>query len=111
MAPICLPISWREKQLITLKKEEGVKQVLKERGGLSEIEFEVKASIGGQTKLEGADYFWFFTKLMMGTAVLFVLVAFYYKPKEYLQEEDAEGEDQEKAEKKDDSEEKSPLES
>ncbi|MEM7262558.1 MAG: MFS transporter [Planctomycetota bacterium] len=45
------------------------------------------AFIGGQVKLEGASYFWFFTYLMAGTAILFVVVAFLYKPKEYLQEE------------------------
>ena len=43
--------------------------------------------MGGQTNLEGADYFWFFTKLMMATAFLFLLVARLYKPREYLQEE------------------------
>ncbi|MEM7144087.1 MAG: POT family MFS transporter [Verrucomicrobiota bacterium] len=43
--------------------------------------------IGGQSKLEGAAYFWFFTKVMLGTAILFVIVAYFYRPKTYLHEE------------------------
>lgn len=43
--------------------------------------------VGGQTKLEGASYFWFFTKLMLGTAIAFMVVAFFYRPREYFQEE------------------------
>ena len=42
---------------------------------------------GGQTKLEGARYFWFFTWLMLGAAGCFLVVARYYKPRTYLQEE------------------------
>lgn len=41
--------------------------------------------IGGGTKLEGADYFWFFTALMAAVAILFVPFAFFYKEKTYLQ--------------------------
>ena len=40
---------------------------------------------GGQTKLEGAAYFWFFTKLMLVTAIVFVPFSLCYKPKTYLQ--------------------------
>lgn len=43
--------------------------------------------VGGLTKLEGAPYFWFFTWVMLGTAIVFVVVALLYKPREYLQEE------------------------
>ena len=41
---------------------------------------------GGQTKLEGAAYFWFFTKLMLVTAIVFVPFALFYRPKTYLQQ-------------------------
>lgn len=41
---------------------------------------------GGQTKLEGAAYFWFFTKLMLITAIIFIPFSLLYKPKTYLQE-------------------------
>jgi POT family proton-dependent oligopeptide transporter len=43
--------------------------------------------VGGRTWMQGADYFWFFTVLMLGTAVAFIVVALLYKPKQYLQEE------------------------
>lgn len=43
--------------------------------------------VGGQTKLEGAPYFWFFTKLMLGAAVIFLFVSIIYKPKAYIYEE------------------------
>lgn len=41
---------------------------------------------GGQTKLEGAAYFWFFTRLMLITAVLFIPFSLCYKPRTYLQQ-------------------------
>lgn len=41
----------------------------------------------GTSKLEGASYFYFFAGIMLATAVLFILVTIFYKPKEYLQEE------------------------
>ena len=40
---------------------------------------------GGGEKLEGAAYFWFFTKLMLITAILFIPFAMLYKPRTYLQ--------------------------
>lgn len=43
--------------------------------------------IGGLVKLEGASYFWFFTQVMLGTAILFVVVGYFYRPKEYIHEE------------------------
>ncbi|MCP4848102.1 MAG: POT family MFS transporter [Verrucomicrobiaceae bacterium] len=52
--------------------------------------FEIAFFAGGQTKLEGASYFWFFTWLMLGAACCFVLVAKFYKPRAYLQEESSE---------------------
>lgn len=41
---------------------------------------------GGGTKLEGAAYFWFFTRLMLATAVIFIPYALFYREKTYLQE-------------------------
>ncbi len=40
---------------------------------------------GGQDKLEGADYFWFFTGIMLATAILYVPVARLYPEKTILQ--------------------------
>jgi len=44
----------------------------------------------GSSKLAGADYFIFFTLLMLGTAMLFVLVAHYYRGETYIHEEHTE---------------------
>jgi proton-dependent oligopeptide transporter, POT family len=41
---------------------------------------------GGQPKLQGATYFWFFSGLMGVTAILFIPFAMIYRPKNYLQE-------------------------
>lgn len=44
----------------------------------------------GSYKLEGAYYFWFFTGLMLVTAILFIFVSRNYQEKVYLHEEFAE---------------------
>lgn len=63
--------------------------------GMGMVEGEVKeeqsllsreAFVGGQNKLMGAGYFWFFTILMFITAVLFVPYAILYRPRTYLQD-------------------------
>ena len=41
----------------------------------------------GTSKLPGASYYWFFAVAMLITAVLFIPVARWYKPKEYIQDE------------------------
>jgi len=41
---------------------------------------------GGQTRLHGAAYFWFFTWIMLGTAVAFIPYALLYRPKTHLQD-------------------------
>lgn len=41
----------------------------------------------GSVKLAGAAYFWFFTGLMFGASVLFIVVACLYREKTYIQEE------------------------
>ena len=50
-------------------------------------EFSDTVSIGGGQTLEGSAQFWFFTYLMLATAILFIPVCLLYKPKQYLQEE------------------------
>jgi len=49
--------------------------------------FDVSWEVGGATNLNGAAYFEFFTWLMFGTAISFVVVAYFYRPKTYIQEE------------------------
>ncbi len=41
----------------------------------------------GSSKLAGASYFWFFTGLMLVTAILFLLAIRHYQEKTYLQDE------------------------
>jgi POT family proton-dependent oligopeptide transporter len=41
----------------------------------------------GTSKLEGADYYWFFVAVMAVTAVLYIPVAMRYPVKEYIQDE------------------------
>jgi len=56
----------------------------KENSSMLSIEF----TAGGGLTLDGADYYWFFTKLMIGTALLFIPFALIYKPKTYLHEKE-----------------------
>ena len=41
----------------------------------------------GSSKLAGADYYWFFTLLMLLTSVLFLLVVKFYREKAYIHDE------------------------
>jgi len=41
----------------------------------------------GNSTLIGANYYWFFTKLMIGATVLFIFMVVLYKPHEYLQDD------------------------
>ena len=45
----------------------------------------------GSSKLAGADYFLFFTVLMLATALLFTLVVRHYRGRSYIHEEQAAG--------------------
>ncbi len=41
----------------------------------------------GSSKLDGADYYLFFSGMMLATAVIFVFVGMWYKPHDYIQDE------------------------
>lgn len=41
----------------------------------------------GTVKLEGPSYYWFFTKLMLATGIIFCIVVRFYKGKTYIQDE------------------------
>ena len=43
----------------------------------------------GTSQLAGAAYFWFFTALMLGTALLFLIVVRFYQEETYIQDEEA----------------------
>lgn len=44
--------------------------------------------IGGQSKLQGAAYFRFFTWLMLGATLVYLPFAYFYKPHTYLHDQD-----------------------
>ena len=71
--------TWIERR----KRELGVVDRAEGDDGISRAHF-----VGGQTKLEGAPYFWLFTIMVGITALGFVVVASFYKPKEYLHDEE-----------------------
>ena len=45
----------------------------------------------GTCKLPGADYYWFFTGLMLTTTVLFCIYAAFYREKTYIQDGEPDG--------------------
>ena len=52
----------------------------------------VNAIIGnedGTSKLAGADYYLFFSAVMLATAIIFIFVAKWYKPRSYIHDEAA----------------------
>ena len=67
---------WLEKR----KKKLGAEEINR----LSDDKF----FVGGQVKLEGAPYFWFFAKLMLGTALVYLVFARFYKTKEYFHDDE-----------------------
>ena len=83
------PYSWLEKRIIAAKGDEGRAEVERERGNIPTTVVSFDITVGGQDTLEGAAYFEFWTWLLVGTAVLFVPVAYFYKEKTYIQDEDS----------------------
>ena len=75
--------------LYEAKKKKGmIDSKPKESSSLLSLEF----TAGGGLTLDGADYYWFFTKLMIGTALFFIPFALIYRPKTYLhKKEDIQG--------------------
>lgn len=82
---------WLEKR----KAELGVET--KEQANAAGPSISRTYSVGGLVKLEGASYFWFFTMVMLVAALLFVIVAKLYRPKEYFHDEEIEAEAREEA--------------
>ncbi|MDB6079597.1 MAG: pepT2 [Akkermansiaceae bacterium] len=74
------PDTWLEKRKVELKVPVDTSTI-----GTT---YKGSAFSGGQTKLEGAAYYRFFTWLMFGTAIIFIPFAMIYRPKSYLQGED-----------------------
>ncbi len=69
-------LTWLERR----KRELGVTDpVTAKEPGL-----ETSYHIGAESSLRGADYFWFFTKLMLVSAILFLPVMHFYKQRDFL---------------------------
>ena len=72
--------TWLERH----KRESGIGEAAVQNapGGILRSAF-----CGGQTRLRGATYFWFFAGLMLLTSLAFVPYALWYRPKTLLQDE------------------------
>ncbi|TWT38301.1 Dipeptide and tripeptide permease A [Thalassoglobus neptunius] len=83
-----VPYTWIERRLIELRGEEGREEVEAARGNIQETEISSSITVGGAVTLEGPAYYWFWTGLMLATAVVFVPVAYLYKATEYVEEDE-----------------------
>ena len=84
------PLTWLEKRKLEIKNmsaESNHSGWKPDPGAVAGFDRKIKWDVGGGSKLFGASYFWFYTWLMLGTAVVFLPVAWLYKPRTYLQEE------------------------
>ena len=72
-----------ETWLATRKKELNLTPETQETGAGDT--FKQTTFSGGQVRLHGAAYFWFFSALMATTVLLFIPFAIIYRPKSYLQ--------------------------
>lgn len=78
------PLTWRERRIIELKGDEGKQEVEAARGEIPETEIEAEFAVGGRVTLEGAGYYWFWTYVMLGAAVVFVPIAYFYRDQSQL---------------------------
>jgi POT family proton-dependent oligopeptide transporter len=70
------------KQFLPVNDASKVNEIAKQ-----DHDFAITWQIGGATILSGASYFEFFTWLMLGTAMVFVVVGYFYVPKIYIQDD------------------------
>lgn len=77
-------VAWIDKR----KAELGLTKESESADGDPQPSVSQTSFVGGLTLLEGAPYFWFFAIFMLVTAVAYLPVLRFYKPKEYLHEED-----------------------
>lgn len=87
--------NWLERRIIEQKSQgdeskvpEIKQEILAGRGSGGETSFSHDFAVGGRTLLEGSAYFWFWTKCILATAILFIPVGLLYKEKTYIQDED-----------------------
>lgn len=82
-------LSWLERR----KGELGIKAAPAggDAGETPAFDIGLRHFVGGQVHLEGASYYWFFTWLMLGSAVCFVLLTRRFQTTLYLHEEEGAG--------------------
>ena len=86
-AELARPLTWREKNVPGAERPDRAE--LEKNAELGEMApFESSYTVGGGSTLPGASYYWFFTWIMLGAAIVFVVVAKFYKPKDYIQGDD-----------------------
>ena len=71
------------------KKAKNISEVKSEEAKKDDSPLERKFLAGGGETLEGAAYYWFFTKLMIATALVFIPFAVLYRPRTYLHGEES----------------------
>ncbi len=74
-------------EFLPVRNSSSLKEVAKQ-----EFSSDVTQRLGGATTLKGANYFWFFTQVMLGTAFLFMAVAYFYQPRTFIQGDDKDSE-------------------
>ena len=80
-------LSWREQRMISILGEEGQTLVNRERGDIPETTISRNITVGGRILMSGAEYFWFWVKIVGYTGIAFIPVAYFYKEKSYIQSE------------------------
>lgn len=81
-------LSWREQRIIAILGDEGKAQVDRERGDIPETTISREFTVGGRILMSGAEYFWFWVKIVGYTGLAFIPVAYFYKEKSYIQSEE-----------------------
>ena len=74
-----------------LYEERKRRGLIEEKAEDDQSPISTKYTAGGGLTLDGAEYYWFFTKLMIGTVILFIPFAMLYKPRTYLHGNEEEG--------------------
>jgi len=97
--------SWLERRQIEMRsqgddaKRDAVRnEIRSSRGGGDQTKFSRDFAVGGRTLLEGASYFWFWTKCILVTAIVFIPVGYLYQEKTYIQDHDDEADLEARAE-------------
>ncbi len=85
---LAAPATWRERHV------PGAARPTEDELRTIDDTFDRSATVGGGTTLPGASYYWFFTWVMLGAAVLFTGVGRFYKPHDYIQGDDEDGLDE-----------------